>query len=420
MKKIISLLGVFSLLAAFSFSQVLQSNGVKNTLSTSFGQPYGQVGDSDRFGVRYYGFVETLQARIDISKFTVEGMLNWGALTDWDTSSGAFNSLYFANTTITPFWYTNHFDQGGWWTNGNAESYYVNFLFHPIKGLDLGMGTRLNWKIGPAPASLANFWEPLAHIVQGGLKDAAPGGADVAGYTYYANNYTALYSNNTKAALGIRYRYEDLLEVGIAIPSGVTTNAPLFNAAFKIHPVDFFTASIAYEGILQSNGNFYTGLSLYLKPMTLDAYLAIDFRNRGDYDLSDQRWGTGAAITFVIPKTSITLRPEGGISVYSEANYTMAWYAGARLDLPFADSFVFGAWSSFAVGASDVRWHDKNSSNYHPDYSGGVVFDVRPDLTWIINGNNSLALFFDLQCRKSYNSNFYDVWASGLYWTFQH
>ena len=418
MKKILAFVFGLCLLGSLSFAQVLKSNGVKNTLSTTLGQPYGEVGDSDRFGLRYYGFVETLQARIDISKFTVEGMLNWGALTNWDTR-GAFDSLYFANTSITPFWYTNHFDQGGWWTNGDAESYYVNFLFHPIKGLDLGMGTRLEWKIGPAPSSFGNYWEPLAHIVQGGLKDAAPGGADVAGYTYYANTYTALYRNNTKAALGMRYRYEDFLEVGISIPSGVTTNAPLFNAAFMIHPVDFFTASIAYEGILQSNGNFYTGLSLFFKPMTLDAYLAIDFREKGDYDLSDQRWGTGAAVTFIIPKTSITLRPEGGISVYSEANYTMAWYAGARLDLPFADSFVFGVWSSFAVGASDVRWHDKSSWNYHPDYSGGFVFDVRPDLTWKINGYNSLTVFFDFQSRKAYTSYLYDVWATGLYWTFQ-
>ncbi|MBP3741597.1 MAG: hypothetical protein J6J00_01300 [Treponema sp.] len=418
MKKIIAFVFGLCLLGSLSFAQVLKSNGVKNTLSTTFGQPYGEVGDSDRFGLRYYGFVETLQARIDISKFTVEGMLNWGALTNWDTR-GAFDSLYFANTSITPFWYTNHFDQGGWWTNGDAESYYVNFLFHPIKGLDLGMGTRLEWKIGPAPSSLGNYWEPLAHIVQGGLKDAAPGGADVAGYTYYANTYTALYRNNTKAALGLRYRYEDFLEVGISIPSGVTTNAPLFNAAFMIHPVDFFTASIAYEGILQSNGNFYTGLSLFFKPMTLDAYLAIDFREKGDYDLTDQRWGTGAAVTFIIPKTSITLRPEGGISVYSDANYTMAWYAGARIDIPFANSFVFGAWSSFAVGASDVRWHDKSSWNYNPDYSGGFVFDVRPDLTWKINGYNSLTVFFDFQSRKAYYGKLYDVWATGLYWTFQ-
>lgn len=126
------------------------------------------------------------------------------------------------------------------------------------------MGTRLEWKIGPAPSNLGNFWQPYAHVIQGGLKDAVPGGADVAGYAYYANTYTGWYNGNTKASLGLRYRYKDFLEAGITIPSGVTTTAPLFNFTFMILPVDVFAASVAYEGVLQGNGNFYTGLSLYL------------------------------------------------------------------------------------------------------------------------------------------------------------
>lgn len=412
MKKILGFIGAVALFAGVAGAQVLQSNGVQNTLSMSLGgHPHGSWwNDADDYGVRFYGFVETLQARIDISKFTVEGMLNWGALTNWN--GGTFDTFYFKNTTITPFYYTNNENQGSWWTNGETESYYVNFLFHPIKGLDLGMGTRLEWKIGPAPSSYGNYWEPFAHIVQGGLKDAAPGGADVAGFTYYANNYTAHYANATKAALGVRYRYEDFIEAGIAIPSGVSTNAPLFNAAFMIHPADFISASIAYEGILQANGNFYTGLSLFLKSVTIDAYLAIDFRNRGDYSLTDQRWGTGAAVTFRIPKTAIVLRPEGAISVYTDPNYTMAWYAGARLDLPFAQQFVLGAWSSLAVGARDTRWNKD-------DYTNGFVFDIRPDFTWNINKNHSLSAFFDYQLRRAYNKKAHDYWATGLYWTFR-
>ena len=210
-----------------------------------------------------------------------------------------------------------------------------------------------------------------------------------------------------------------MLEAGIAIPSGVTTNAPLFNAAFRIHPLDVFSASMAYEGILQSSGNFYTGLSLYFRPATIDAWLAIDFRKHGKWDLNKQRWGTGAAVTFAIPKTSITLRPEGSISVYSDSNYTIAWYAGGRIDIGLGENFVLGAWSSFAVGAKDNRWSDKNSAYYHEGYSGGFVFDIRPDITWKISPSNSLSAFVDFQSRKTYYAKLYDVWASGLYWTFQ-
>ena len=140
----------------------------------------------------------------------------------------------------------------------------------------------------------------MAHVVQGGLEDAAPGSADVVGYTYYANCYTSLYEANTKAALGLRYRYEDKIEAGITIPSGVTTSAPLFNAALKVHPVKLFTVSIAYEGILRSNGNLYTGMTFDFDYVILDAYLAINFRNtRLIIDTAPDQWGshwgTGAA-----------------------------------------------------------------------------------------------------------------------------
>ena len=264
MKKIIALTAALLLIAASAFSQVLPASGVKNTLSTSFGLPYDSADNSDRCGVRLYGLLETLQVRYDIKQFTMEGMLNWGALTWWD-AKGGFDNFTFENTGITPFWYTNNHKEGGWWTNPYIDGYYVNFLWHPLDGFDLGMGTRLNWVIGPAPTSLDDYWGAKAHIVQGGLEDAAPGSADVVGYTYYANCYTSLYEANTKAALGLRYRYEDKIEAGITIPSGVTTSAPLFNAALMIHPVDFLRIGIAYEGILQNNGNLYSGITFGFK-----------------------------------------------------------------------------------------------------------------------------------------------------------
>lgn len=409
MKKILALVAGSLLCAASLFGQVLGSNGIQNTLSTSFGHPYGYIDDNHRPNVRYYGLLDTLQARIDIAQFTVEGMLNWGALTDWDGNN--FSSFYFANTEITPFYYSNHFDQGGWWTNGNAESYYVNFLFHPTKNFDLGMGTRLNWKIGPAPSSLGNYWEPLAHVVQGGLKDGVPGSADVVGYTYYANMYTALYENCTKAALGARYKYKDVIEAGIAIPSGVTTNAPLFNAAVKVHPIDLLTASVAYEGILQSKGNFYAGVSLYLSKITIDTYLGLNFRPQQFGGYSEQHWGTGAAVTFDISKIHLVLRPEIGFTFYNYNDYTPAWYSGLRLDYAINQQLAVGGWASLGFGSSNKKWSDK--------YTGGYIIDIRPDFSWKINKNNTLSLFIDYQNRKRYDQYIYDVWASGVYWTYK-
>ena len=425
MKKIIALTAAFLIITASAFTQMLPSSGVKNTLSTSFGLPYDCTDNSDRSGVRLYGLLETLQVRYDINQFTVEGMLNWGALTWWD-AKGDFDKFTFENTGITPFWYTNNHKEGGWWTNPYIEGYYVNFLWHPLDGFDFGMGTRLNWVIGPAPSALDDYWGAKAHVVQGGLEDAAPGTADVVGYTYYANCYTSLYEANTKAALGLRYSYEDKIEAGITLPSGVTTSAPLFNAALKVHPFKPFTASIAYEGILRSNGNLYTGITFDFDYVILDAYLAINFRNtKLIVDTAPEHWGshwgTGAAITFNVPKINMTLRPETGFSFYNDSNYTMAWYVGGRMDFTFAETFVLGAWSSFAVGSADKRWHDKeyeNTKYYHDDYTGGYIFDIRPDLTWNYSKRHSLTAYFDFQNRLKYTNKNYNTWASGLYWTY--
>ena len=214
MKKLLVLFNVFLLGSSILFAQVLSSTGVKNTLSTSFGLPYANTDVSDR-DVRFFGLLETLQIRYDVGKFTAEGMLNWGALANWSAEDGG-DAFTFAHTGITPFYYTNnHTAGGGWWTKPTIDGYYVNFIFHPTKNIDLGMGTRLNWVIGPAPSSLDDYWGYKAHLVQGGLKDAAPGNADVAGYTYYANCYTSYYQTNTKAALAARFRYEDFIEAGI-------------------------------------------------------------------------------------------------------------------------------------------------------------------------------------------------------------
>ena len=423
MKKLLALFTGLLLSSSVLFAQVLSSSGVKNTLSTSFGLPYENIDASGR-DVRFYGLLETLQIRYDVGKFTAEGMLNWGALANWNAEDGG-DAFTFANTGITPFYYTNnHTAGGGWWTNPVIESYYVNFIFHPTKYIDLGMGTRLNWVIGPAPSSLDDYWGYKAHVTQGGLKDAAPGNADVAGYTYYANCYTSYYQANTKAALAARFRYEDFIEAGIAIPSGVTTSTPLFNAAFSIHPVDFIRIGVAFEGVMRNNGNFYTGISFNFKNLLLDTYLAVNFRNHntllpGISDGWGNQWGTGAAATFTIPKISMTLRPEIGFSFYNESNYSMAWYTGDRMDFAIGSDFVLGAWSSIAFGAYDKRWYDKDSGMYHSDYTGGRIFDLRPDFNWNINKSNAITLYVDYQSRVKFTNESYNTWASGLYWTYK-
>ena len=415
MKKFLALAAAF-LLSAAAWSQVMSEAGVKNTLSVSFGDTYLN-GNGDYYdpGLRFFGFVDTVQTRIDIKKCTVDAMLNWGALTNDDVVVGKFtDDFYFANTVITPFWYTNHYNGGSWWTNGDAESYYVNFIYHPFKYWDLGMGTRLEWKVGPAPSFNGNLWEPFCHIVQGGLKDAIPGQADVAGYTYYANSYTSYYAGQTKAALGVRFHYEDFIEIGGAIPSGVTTDKPVFNAGAKIHPVDFLTISAGVDGIFRDTGNLYAGVCVAFKPFILDAYLGIDYKE--DNRENGGRWGTGAALTFNFSKINLMLKPEAGFTFYTYSDYTFATYGGIRINWQFAEKFALGGWTSFALGAKDKTWEDVDATK---DYWGGSIFDLRPDFTWTLDKNNSFTAFVDFQYRDNYAHEKLDTWATGVYWTYK-
>lgn len=400
MKKIVSLLCGIVVLALSVSAQVLPKSGVQNTMWTGFGQQY----PTESSGVRYYGLYNTLQARVDLAQFTIEGMLNWAAETNWD-SNNAFSSITFSNSQKTPFWYTNHSSQGGWNTSGETESYYVNFIWNAISkdknDLDFGMGTRLAWKIGPAPVCGGYYWEPLTHVVQGGLKEGVPGSADVVGYTHYDNQYA-------NHALGIRYRFSDMIEAGISIPSGVPTDKPFFNAAFAIQPVDVFRASVAFENVCTSYADFYTGLTLNLQKVIIDAYLEI--QNLGNADYHNKTWGTGATISFY-PVKSLLIRPEAGFTFYREANYTPAFYAGGRVEWGINKSCILGGFVSLAWGSKNTDWND--------DRTGGFILDVRPDFTYLINNRHKISIALDFQHRVAFDNKAYQVWATGLYWTYK-
>ena len=411
MKKIISLLCGIVVLALSVSAQVLPKSGVQNTMWTGFGQQYPTIQNPvdpsyKSSGVRYYGLYNTLQARVDLAQFTIEGMLNWAAETNWD-SNNAFSSITFSNSQKTPFWYTNNYSQGGSHTTGETESYYVNFIWNAISkdknDLDFGMGTRLAWKIGPAPVCGGYYWEPLTHIVQGGLKEGVPGSADVVGYTHYDNQYA-------NHALGIRYRFSDMIEAGISIPSGVTTDKPFFNAAFAIQPVDVFRASVAFENVCTSYADFYTGLTLNLQKVIIDAYLEIQNLGNADGDDYYKTWGTGATISFY-PVKSLLIRPEAGFTFYREANYTPAFYAGGRVEWGINKSCILGGFVSLAWGSKNTDWNN--------DWTGGFILDARPDFTYIINNRHKISIALDFQHRVAFNNKAYQVWATGLYWTYK-
>lgn len=433
------------LLAGFSFSsfaQVMQSKGMKNTTWTGFGSPLNA-------DTMFYGLTDTFQARFDVADFTIEGMLNWSFLANYD-NKGDVDNFTFGTSNANPL--TLHYGTRGGTTlagsnkvsaaagalgyndkvnvgNVIQDSYYVNFIWHPFDNFDFGVGTKLNWKVGPAPSYGGWLWESSAHVRQGGFSTAyddrsgsraatssetahsykysvdAPGSADVVGFVHFANKYA-------KRALGIRYIYKgDFgLQIGAAIPNGFNTDDPAVNFGIEVAPVSWLSLALAYEGALDNNGNFYTGLTLGQKNFILEAYFAADSLNTDAED--DQAYGTGAAITFVIPGTEISLRPELGVNFFENEDYTFAWYTGALLSLKINRDFGFSVWGSFANGSDRKSWSDDELTK---SWDGGHIINVRPSVDFAITRNTDVSLYLNFEERTAFDGVSRGCWSSGVF-----
>ena len=271
-----------------------------------------------------------------------------------------------------------------------------------------------------SPGEGGKRWDTSRHVKQGDMSPGVPGkdnGYDVVGFIKYAANYT------NKPSLGVRYRYKKFIEVGGVIPSGATTNAPVVNVALAIQPVDFIRVAASYEGLLQSGGNFYTGASLYFtKDFNIDAYLAITGIGTNNDD-PNNKWGTGAALFWRIPQINLSFRPEIGLTEFGNTDYTFALYTGVRVQFDFAEKCHLGAWTSFAWGAENSTWHDKDSYLYatHKDWNGGFIFNIRPEFVFDITPRHSIAVTTEYQFLDPSNrTKRRDAVLVGFYWTYKN
>lgn len=443
MKKLLIASAAALFAAGVASAQVMKNPGVENTLYSGFGSPL--VGDPV-----YYGFLDTLQARIDVGQFTLEGMLNWGAIANVD-KEGNLDNFTFEITNRNPLGYhygyaygdfkeLNSFDAAkvgrSRFYNGyrhgqtRTDNYYVNFLWHPIAGLDVGMGTKLNWQVGPAPRYGSWLWESNAHVRQGGFSTAyddrhgtadtykftpdAPGSADVVGFVPYANKYA-------KTAIGVRYIHDGdfKFQVGGAIPSGTNTDSfrSNFGAQFQF---DYFGLSVAYEGLFQKDGNFYAGAEFGVKQFLFDVYFAWDSIDTDDDkkadNYEDMSFSAGATMTMHFDKVGISLIPESSINWFEKTDYTPAWYAGCTLLWNINEKFVMDVYSSFAIGSRDKRWDNSEETE---DWSTGNIFTIRPDIKIALTNNHSINAYVNTEHRESFNGKSRWCWSTGAYWTYK-
>ena len=169
MRKIILCAAAVLGLCSATFAQVLPKNMMKNTSWIGFGKPLS--GDP-----MFYGLTDTFQARFDIGSFTIEGMLNWSLLANYD-NEGDVDNFSFGTSNRNPLslHYGYNYNTSKHPLLNNAanvnnviqDSYYVNFLWHFSRNFDFGVGTKLNWQVGPAPRYGSWLWESYAHVRQG-------------------------------------------------------------------------------------------------------------------------------------------------------------------------------------------------------------------------------------------------------------
>lgn len=441
-KTLLCALSAAAFCASVATAQVMSEPGVENTLYTGFGSPL--VGDPV-----YYGVLDAIQARVDVGKFTLEGMLNWGLIANMD-EDGDLDNFTFAITRRNPLGYHYGYTDSDETSGGDSvadmnkgksyyngykqgqtltDDYYVNFLWHPLEGLDVGLGTKLNWEVGPAPRFGAWLWEADAHVRQGGFSTVyddrhgsvgeyqftpdAPGSADVVGFVPYANRYA-------KQAIGVRYFHQgdDLtFQIGGAIPNGTNTDNFRSNFGLQLQFKKFLIAA-AYEGLFQKDGNFYAGAEFGVKQFFFDVYFAWDSidTDNDDNDPEDMSFSTGAAMTISFENNGITLIPEGSINWFENNDYTPAWYAGITFKVDFNETFAFDVYSSFAMGSENKDWDDVKETK---DYTGGNIFTVRPELKVNLTEHNTLSAYVNTEHREAFDGKSRWCWSTGAYWTYK-
>ena len=440
MKKILLGISCAFLLGFSASAQVMSHSGIKNTVWTGFGSPFS--GD-----FVYHGVIDTIQARVDVGQFTLEGMINWGAIANM-TGDGNLDNFTFAITNRNPFYYHYNNENSRGNTNRNStvidgkpvrfdnsiksdslkiDPFYVNFLWHPFKNFDVGLGTKLNWKVGPAPGHGEWLWEDEAHVSQGGFSTTyndifisgdsykftpdKPGSADVVGFVHYANKYA-------KTAIGARYYLETdsfNVQFGAAIPNGVNTDNMFINTGAQFG-FKKFNLAVAYEGLFQKDGNFYAGASFGVSQFYFDVYTAIDSIDF-DNDDHDMSYSVGAAMTINIEKARVLIRPEGTFNWFEEGNYTPSWYAGATVSWGILKNLYLKGYTSFAAGSMDKRWKDSSNSDVK-NYTGGFIYDVRPLIEFKLSDAHSFSAYVDLEWRTAFDGTVRNCWSTGAFWTY--
>ncbi len=335
MKKIIFVSAILMLASSFAFTQA-QDPGFSNTIYTGVGT--GSMINPPKKGqdekVQFEGFVNYFTANLKAANgLTIAGDIAW---------------------TVFP--------------NGSASAkiheWNFNAIMSPITNLDLGVGTNLDWEIGPKPfsgPSYASYEVP-----------------ESAGLGIFGNSVSTVMNYFAEDALAARYSFEDTIIVGAALNGGITGST---RAGLGVHAKieDLFTLGFAYNGSFGSTGNnIYLGSSIYaLDGFDLDVWTNFDINNSTSL---------GGRILFY--KDGFRLTPEYTITFWNAQNKGVSMFAAIVAEMSISDEVLAGINASWGLG-SDAD----TTSDF---YDSGARLNVSPHVVWNISDNNRLSAAINL------------------------
>lgn len=336
---------MFLIAGAALLSAQAQAPGFSNTVHASFGQSYAEK----KSDVQFFGFTDYFTGNITVGKLIFAGDIAWRLE---PTAKGI----------KTEFLETN-----------------VNVVIKPINDLDIGLGTNLNWEVGPGPSS-GPQWSAYNRPYYGGIN--SDNGISFSDDSDYPQKGFQVINYYAQKAFGIRYKYKNILEAGFSLP--VLRDVNNFNAGLGIkgNIKDIVSIGFAYNGPFNAGENYiYLGATTTaVKGFTIGAYW--NMLTDTSTTKKDGSQTVGALIDFEIK--GFRIKPEGAITFQSDTDWAPAGYVGVDAYMSFTNDILGGINASFGIGSDRIKNDPENKK------AGGRL-DVNPYIVWNIDKKHVLS-----------------------------
>ncbi len=337
MKKIVIASIILLLAGSFSFAQE-QVLGFSNTVYTGVGTG-GMLdsnlpekgGDSD---VSFDGIVDYFTANIRADGITIAGDIAWSLFADGKLEA-------------------------------EILEWNFNAVMSPFANFDVGVGTNLDWTVGPKPFSGPSY---SAYEVP-----------EYAGLGILNNSVGKVVNHFADDAIAVQYSFDDLILVGAGLNGGLQPpyGSGTLGAGFgiKANILELFTIGFAYNGSFKDTGNiFYVGSSLYLVDgFDIDIWANIEPKNNTS---------VGGRVSFY--KDAFRFAPEYTITFWSQDNKGVSMFAAIVAEMSLSDDILVGVNASWGLGS------DANTESDASD--AGARLNITPHFVWNLNERNRLSI----------------------------